>query len=225
MANEKISKDIFFYYRNKLNKNYNNNIEKQRNNPNLNYCYSSSIHRIDSEKRSIESSFTKQSNRRKSNISLILPKINPKNYNLNKNNLSNNRSFISDEDTSNIISFLQSYKNTNEEIENEEIKNNNNKKDNNISFKYSKLNNNKNKLYIKNFNDVLKNLRMKKSEKELLCKLNLPLIKNDMFNKINTVTRKSQNISKNINYLSTEGNITYENELNRIKFLNEIINE
>ena len=229
LTNEKISKDIFFYYRNKLNNNLNNNIEKRRNNGNLNCPYNSSIIRIYSGKRSIESSYTRQSNRRKSNISLILPIINPKNYNFNKNNLSNNRSFISDEDTSNIISSLQSDKKIQneltEEIENEEIKNNNNKKDKKIYYKSYILNNNKMNKNIKNFNDILKSLRMKKHEKELICKLNLPLIKNDMFNKINNVTRKSQNIYKSINYLSTEGNIAYENELNRIKFLNEIINE
>ena len=231
MTNEKISKDIFFYYRNKLNKNVNNNVEKQRNNGNLNYRYNSAINRIDSGKRSIESSYTRQSHRRKSNISLILPIINHKNYNFNKNNLSNNRSFISDEDTTNIINFLQSDKNIQneptEEIEKEEIKTNNNKKDKKLFYKYSELDNNKknkNKMHINNFNDILKNLRMKKCEKELICKLNLPLIKNDIFNKINNVTRKSQNIYKSINYLSTEGNIAYENELNRIKFLNEIIN-
>ena len=64
---------------------------------------------------------------------------------------------------------------------------------------------------------------MKKAEKELFYKLNLPLIENDIFNKINNVAKKSENITKNINYISTEGNIAFENEKNRIKFLKEIV--
>ena len=68
-------------------------------------------------------------------------------------------------------------------------------------------------------------MRIERGEKKILYKLHLPLLKNDLFNKITKVTEKSENISKNINYLYSEGNIYYENEKNKIKFLNNIMNE
>ena len=142
--------------------------------------------------------------------------------------LNNNKSFISDEDTTNIVSFNQSDKNNkseaSEEIENE-ISKNIKRNEKNMFYKYSKNNNNKykeNNFYKKSIKDLLNNYRMKKREKELFYMLNLPLIENDIFNKMHNVTKKSENISKKINYISTEGNIAYENEKNRIKFLKEI---
>ena len=217
LSNEKISKDLFFYYRNKIEER-NNNLN-QNNNKIPNLRYNSASFRMDSGKRSIDSSQTLNSKRRKSNFTLILPLINSRNnnYNLNKKNLSNNRSFISDDDTINIINFPQTDQNNkteiSKEIEKEENKNNK-KKEKNVFLKYSKINTyniKNNNFYKMNINNILKNLRMKKSEKELFYKLNLPLIENDIFNKINKVTKKSETISKNINYLSTEGNIAFEN--------------
>ena len=228
ISNEKISKDIFFYYRNKLNK-VNNGYNDLRNYEQISLRNKSASQRVNSGKRSVESYNTRNSNskRRKSNNSLILPLINSRNYN-NMKSLKNNKSFISDEDTTNIVSFNQSEKNNkteaSEEIENEVCKNIK-RNEKNMFYKYSKNNNNKSKennFYKLSIKDLLNNFRMKKTEKELFYKLNLPLIENDIFNKIHNVTKKSENISKKINYISTEGNIAYENEKNRIKFLKEI---
>ena len=228
ISSEKISKDIFFYYRNKLNK-INNDNNNLRNYGQISLRNKSACQRINSGKRSVESYNTRNSNskRRKSNNSLILPLIYSRNYN-NMKGLNNNKSFISDEDTTNIVSFNQSEKNNkteaSEEIENEVCKNIK-RNEKNMFYKYSKNNNNKyieNNYYKLSIKDLLNNFRMKKTEKELFYKLNLPLIENDIFNKIHNVTKKSENISKKINYISTEGNIAYENEKNRIKFLKEI---
>lgn len=228
ISNEKISKDIFFYYRNKLNK-ANNGNNDLRNYGQISLRNKSASQRVNSGKRSVESYNTRNSNskRRKSNKSLILPLIYSRNYN-NMKSLNNNKSFISDEDTTNIVSFNQSDKNNkseaSEEIENE-ISKNIKRNEKNMFYKYSKNNNNKykeNNFYKLSIKDLLNNYRMKKREKELFYMLNLPLIENDIFNKMHNVTKKSENISKKINYISTEGNIAYENEKNRIKFLKEI---
>ena len=228
ISNEKISKDIFFYYRNKLNKD-NNAKNILRNYEQISLRNKSASQRVNSGKRSVESFNTRNSNskRRKSNNSLILPLIYSRNYN-NMKSLNNNKSFISDEDTTNIVSFNQSDKNNkteaSEEIENE-VSRNIKRNEKNMFYKYSKNNNNKykeNNFYKLSIKDLLNNYRMKKEEKELFYKLNLPLIENDIFNKIHNVTKKSENISKKINYISTEGNIAYENEKNRIRFLKEI---
>ena len=228
ISNEKISKDIFFYYRNKLNK-VNNGNNDLRNYEQISLRNKSASQRVNSGKRSVESYNTRNSNskRRKSNKSLILPLIYSRNYN-NMKSLKNNKSFISDEDTTNIVSFNQSDKNNkseaSEEIENE-ISKNTKRNEKNMFYKYSKNNNNKykeNNFYKLSIKDLLNNYRMKKREKELFYMLNLPLIENDIFNKMQNVTKKSENISKKINYISTEGNIAYENEKNRIKFLKEI---
>ena len=228
ISNEKISKDIFFYYRNKLNK-ANNGNNDLRNYGQISLRNKSASQRVNSGKRSVESYNTRNSNskRRKSNKSLILPLIYSRNYN-NMKSLKNNKSFISDEDTTNIVSFNQSDKNNkseaSEEIENE-ISKNIKRNEKNMFYKYSKNNNNKykeNNFYKLSIKDLLNNYRMKKREKELFYMLNLPLIENDIFNKMHNVTKKSENISKKINYISTEGNIAYENEKNRIKFLKEI---
>jgi hypothetical protein len=228
ISNEKISKDIFFYYRNKLNK-VNNGYNDLRNYEQISLRNKSASQRVNSGKRSVESYNTRNSNskRRKSNKSLILPLIYSRNYN-NMKSLKNNKSFISDEETTNIVSFNQSDKNNkseaSEEIENE-ISKNIKRNEKNMFYKYSKNNNNKykeNNFYKLSIKDLLNNYRMKKREKELFYMLNLPLIENDIFNKMHNVTKKSENISKKINYISTEGNIAYENEKNRIKFLKEI---
>ena len=65
----------------------------------------------------------------------------------------------------------------------------------------------------------------KKSKEKLLYKLQLPLLQNDIFNKMNNVTKTSENLYRSINHFSTEGNMTYESEKNKMKFINEIMNE
>ena len=153
----------------------------------MSFRHISANHRVNSGKRSVESFNTRNSNsnRRKSNISLILPLIYSRNHN-NMKSLNNNKSFISDEDTTNIVSFNQSDKNkteASEEIEND-LNKNMRRKEKNIFYKYSNNNNkyNGNNYYKLNIKEFLKCIRLKKNEKELFYKLNLPLIENDIFN-------------------------------------------
>ena len=232
VSNEKISKDLFFYYKNKMNSK--NNIDKeqiQRKKLKLNLGYNSPSNRMNSGKRSeksfsISSVQSRNSKRKKSNASLILPLIYDRNYNYNysKSNKKNNISLILDDDTNtnsiniNIKSIPQSEKKTklSDEI---------NFEGNNKFLNFNKRKKNRNDINTINIKDFIKNMRIEKSEKELLYKVKLPLVENDMFNKINKVTQKSENITKNINYLYSEGNIAYENEINKIKFLKDIMNE
>lgn len=228
-SNEKITKDIFFYYRDKINEKNGNN--KQSNNNNLNLRYNSASRRLNSGKTSdisINTSQTKNTNKTKSNASLILPIIYSRNYQnkIYKNN--NSKSFISDDDTIiNIINYPQPDKNIQTEIS-EDINNDlsKNEKEKNNLFRYKvnsdtiKRRNNSNTL---NVDKLLR--KIKKEKQNIFYRVQLPFIlENDIYNKISKVTQKSENISKNINYISTEGNLAYENELNRIKFLNDLIN-
>ena len=56
-----------------------------------------------------------------------------------------------------------------------------------------------------------------------ILKLHLPLVTNNIFNKINEVSDISKNISRNINYLSNEEKINIENERNRIRFMDNLM--
>ena len=224
MSNDKISKDLFFYYKNKLNDKKNNNERKGINNNNIYLRYNSASHRINSGNRSensISSIHSRNSKRKNENSSLILPLINDRSYNYNysRNNQNNNRYLFLEDDTNN-KSIPQSEKKT--EFS-EEINNDGNK--NNQFLKHYKRCINKNEFKTIDIKDFIKNMRIEKGEKEILYKLHLPLLKNDLFNKINKVTEKSENISKNINYLYSEGNIYYENEKNKINFIKNIMNE
>ena len=226
-SNEKITKDIFFYYRDKINEKNGNN--KQNNNNNLNLRYNSSSRRLNSGKISdisINSSRTKNTNKTKSNDSLILPLIYSRNYQ-NKIYKNNSKSFISDDDTIiNIINYPHD-KNIQTEIS-EDINNDlsKNEKEKNNLFRYKVNSNTIKRRNNSNTINVDKLLRKIKKEKQnIFYRVQLPFIlENDIYNKISKVTQKSENISKNINYISTEGNLAYENELNRIKFLNDLIN-
>ena len=226
-SNEKITKDIFFYYRVKINEKNGNN--KQNINNNLNLRYNSSSRRLNSGKISdisINSSQTKNTNKTKSNDSLILPLIYSRNYQ-NKIYKNNSKSFISDDDTIiNIINYPHD-KNIQTEIS-EDINNDlsKNEKEKNNLFRYKVNSNTIKRRNNSNTINVDKLLRKIKKEKQnIFYRVQLPFIlENDIYNKISKVTQKSENISKNINYISTEGNLAYENELNRIKFLNDLIN-
>ena len=197
----------------------------------MNLRYNSASRRLNSGKTSdisINTSQTKNTIKTKSNASLILPIIYSRNYQnkIYKNN--NSKSFISDDDTIiNIINYPQPDKNIQTEIS-EDINNDlsKNEKEKNNLFRYKvnsdtiKRRNNSNTL---NVDKLLR--KIKKEKQNIFYRVQLPFIlENDIYNKISKVTQKSENISKNINYISTEGNLAYENELNRIKFLNDLIN-
>lgn len=230
IRSEKINKDIFFYFRDKIyeKKNINKKIDGK------DYLDSYmrakvSNYRIVSSKRSDEQSMSsnqsKKSNIRSSNDKLlILPAICSR-RSMKRSNQNKSNSYISiDENTSQIISILPSDKNIKTEAS-EEIKSIEGNKDKNNFRKYNKIKSQKNENNFNTLNvkQILKNYR--NSRESLLIKLQLPLVQNDIFNKINKVTSNSKNISKSINHLSTEGNLAYENEKKRVKFIKEIMNE
>ena len=230
IRSEKINKDIFFYFRDKIyeKKNINKKIDGK------DYLDSYmrakvSNYRIVSSKRSDEQSMSsnqsKKSNIRSSNDKLlILPAICSR-RSMKRSNQNKSNSYISiDENTSQIISILPSDKNIKTEAS-EEIKSIEGNKDKNNFRKYNKIKSQKNKNNFNTLNvkQILKNYR--NSRESLLIKLQLPLVQNDIFNKINKVTSNSKNISKSINHLSTEGNLAYENEKKRVNFIKEIMNE
>ena len=230
VRNEKINKDIFFYFRDKIYEKKNN--KKQIDGKDYLDSYMRSKvpnNRIVSSKRSDEqsksSNQSKQSNKKSSNDKLlILPAICSR-RSLRRSNQNKSNSYITiDENTSQIISILPSDKNIRTEA-NEEINTVEGNKDKNKFRKYNKINpqKNENNINILSVKKFLKNYR--NSRENLLIKLQLPLLQNDIFNKINKVTNNSKNISKSINQLSTEGNLAYENEKKRVKFIKEIMNE
>ena len=230
IRSEKINKDIFFYFRDKIFEK--KNINKKINGKDYFDSYMRDKvpnYRIVSSKRSDENSISsnqsKKSNIRSSNDKLlILPAICSR-KSMKRSNQNKSNSYISiDENTSQMVSILPSDKNIQTEAS-EEIKSMEGNKDKNKFRKNNKINpqqkeNNFNTLNVK---QILKNYR--NSRQNLLIKLQLPLLQNDIFNKINKVTNNSKNISKSINHLSTEGNLAYENEKKRVKFIKEIMKE
>jgi hypothetical protein len=230
IRSEKINKDIFFYFRDKI-------YEKKNANRKINgkdyfdsYMRSKlPYYRIASSKRSDEQSMSsnqsKKSSIRNSNDKLlILPAICSR-RSLKRSNQNKSNSYISiDENTSQIINILPSDKNIKTEAS-EEINSIEGNKDKNKFRKFNKINpqKNENNFNTLNVKKILRNYR--NSRENLLIKLQLPLLQNDIFNKINKVTTNSKNISKSINHLSTEGNLAYENEKKRVKFIKEILNE
>jgi len=230
IRSEKINKDIFFYFRDKIYEK--KNINKKINGKDYFDSYMRDKvpnYRIVSSKRSDENSISsnqsKKSNIRSSNDKLlILPAICSR-KSMKRSNQNKSNSYISiDENTSQMVSILPSDKNIQTEAS-EEIKSMEGNKDKNKFRKNNKINpqqkeNNFNTLNVK---QILKNYR--NSRQNLLIKLQLPLLQNDIFNKINKVTNNSKNISKSINHLSTEGNLAYENEKKRVKFIKEIMKE
>lgn len=230
IRSEKINKDIFFYFRDKIyeKKNINKKIDGK---DYLDSYMRAKVpnYRIVSSKRSDEQSMSsnqsKKSNIRSSNDKLlILPAICSR-RSMKRSNQNKSNSYISiDENTSQMISILPSDKNIKTEAS-EEIKSIEGNKDKNNFRKYNKIKSQKNENNFNTLNvkQILKNYR--NSRESLLIKLQLPLVQNDIFNKINKVTSNSKNISKSINHLSTEGNLAYENEKKRVKFIKEIMNE
>ena len=230
IRSEKINKDIFFYFRDKIyeKKNINKKIDGK---DYLDSYMRAKVpnYRIVSSKRSDEQSMSsnqsKKSNIRSSNDKLlILPAICSR-RSMKRSNQNKSNSYISiDENTSQIISILPFDKNIKTEAS-EEIKSIEGNKDKNNFRKYNKIKSQKNENNFNTLNvkQILKNYR--NSRESLLIKLQLPLVQNDIFNKINKVTNNSKNISKSINHLSTEGNLAYENEKKRVKFIKEIMNE
>ena len=199
---EKISKDIFFYYQNKLDMRDKN---KQISAQNFDRYNS----RVTSGLKSEASNFTDNTctSNKKSAKSLILPLIYKSNClsRRNNNNLISNRSFVTGDDSS--VGGQHRYNNNKTEVS-EEIKCRGNKDE---------------KLSIMDLKKIAHNLKMKRLEQQLFYKVKLPLFQNDIFNKINKVTNRSKNIKNKINHLSIEENLLYNNEKKCIRILSELL--
>ena len=197
---DKITKDIFFYYKYQINGRNNNNLDnnKQINNDLKNERVSSpknSRHSINSAKRSCKSY------RKSIDENLILPLINADYYKYKTPNKKN----IYEEDNSENDKSRQ-----NDRI----IQSSRKRKANYLNYE----NNNFNTI---NVEHLLKN--MKSNKNKLFFKLKLPLLKNNIFTKISEVKNISNDISRNINHFSTEGKTIIENGKNRIKFMNNLM--
>ena len=103
IKNERITKDIFFYYRNRIDSKKNKNLNKS-NNINLNLLLTPMSTRLNSTKRSIKTISSVDTKKSKKNKLLMLPLIYSQNMNqiLYKNN---SKSYISDDDDTTIINI------------------------------------------------------------------------------------------------------------------------
>ena len=194
---DKINKDIFFYYKYEINgRNKNEKNNKQKLKKELKSFKSHNT--IDSAKKSYSSY------RKNSLNTIILPLINSKNGYYK-------------------TPYKQYYTIAKEEEPNKKTKSRNYER-----IKYSSKRRVENYLnYEKeSFNHINKeNLlnAIKNYPHNHILKLHLPLVTNNIFNKINQVSDISKNISRNINYLSNEEKIKVENERNRIRFMDNLM--
>ena len=197
-STDKINKDIFFYYKFEINGRNKNGINsKQKLKKGSKSLKSHNT--IDSAKKSFSSY------RKNSLENIILPLIN--------SNKGKNKS---------------PYKQRYYTIEKEDELNKKTKSHNYDRIKYSSKRRVENYLnYEKEiFNHInKKNLlnAIKNYPHNHILKLHLPLVTNNIFNKINEVSDISKNISRNINYLSNEEKINIENERNRIRFMDNLM--
>lgn len=201
VSNNKITKDLFFYYKNQIVGINKNSKAKKNNDLNNKERIKSpkSIRSFSSAKRSYKSY------RNSSNIALSLPFI-----------------------YSNSKKYRTPYKNHFKTIVDEDDNDINIKSEKNERIKYSGRTRIPKYLnYERNyFNNIREDILLKKMNhypRNLLWKIKLPFVSNKIFNKIDEVNGISKNISRNINHLSNEGNKTIENEKNRIKFMSGLI--
>ena len=196
---DKINKDIFFYYKYQINgenKNELNNKQKSKN-----VLKSLKSHNtISSAKKS------NSSNRTNSLATIILPLINLNNGNSKTPYKKQFKTIANEDDEPDKKVKSKIY---------ERIKYSSKKRvENYLSYEKDIFNHiNKEKLL-----NAIKNY-----PHNHLLKLQLPLVTNNIFSKINEVNDISKNISRNINYLSNEEKIKAENEKNRIRFMDNII--
>ena len=193
----KITKDLFFYYKNQINGNketikYVNNINKKERIKSP----TNSVHTINSAKRSCKSY------RKSICENLVLPLINSDNGKY-KTPIKKNyyESDISENDKSvqNVNRIIQSGRK---------------RKANYLNYE----NNNFNTI---NAEYLLNN--MKDNRQNLLFKIKLPLVTNKIFTEINKVKNISKIITRNINHFSTEEKTITDNGKNRIKFMDNLM--
>ena len=196
---DKINKDIFFYYKYQINgedKNELNNIQN----------FKKDLKSLKSHNTISSAKKSSSSNRKNSLATIILPLINLNNGNSKTPYKKQFKTIANEDDEPDKKVKSKIY---------ERIKYSSKKRvENYLSYEKDIFNHiNKEKLLnaIKNYPH---NHRLK---------LQLPLLTNNIFSKINEVNDISKNISRNINYLSNEEKIKAENEKNRIRFMDNLM--
>ena len=196
---DKINKDIFFYYKYQINGENKNELNSIQN-------FKKDLKSLKSHNTISSAKKSSSSNRKNSLATIILPLINLNNGNSKTPYKKQFKTIANEDDESNKKVKSKIY---------ERIKYSSKKRvENYLSYEKDIFNHiNKEKLLnaIKNYPH---NHRLK---------LQLPLLTNNIFSKINEVNDISKNISRNINYLSNEEKIKAENEKNRIRFMDNLM--
>ena len=202
--NDKINKDIFFYYKYQINRrNENKENNKQKLKKELKSLKSIKSHNsINSAKKS-NSSYKKYSL-----ATIILPQINSNNGNNKTPYKIQSKTIIEEEDDDEPKRKIRSRNY-------ERIKLSGKRRvENYLSYEKDIFN------YI-NKENLLNAIR--NYPHNHLLKLKLPLVTSNIFSKINEVSDISKNISRNINCLSNEEKIKAENEKNKIRFMDNLM--
>lgn len=193
----KITKDLFFYYKYQINGKDKNkkNIKDFRINERIKSP--KSIHSISSAKKSYLS--YKQLNDLNLNLPLIYSKNYLTPYKRNCKTIANENDYINNIQTENNKRINFSGRN---------------KKPNYLNYEQNYFNNINEDFLLKNKQQFPRNI---------FLRIKLPLISNKIFKKVDEVTGISKSISRNINNLSDEKSKTIENEKNRIKFMDNLM--
>ena len=201
--NDKINKNIFFYYKYQINgRNENKENNKQKLKKELKSLKSIKSHNTISSAKKSNSSYKKYSL-----ATIILPQINSNNGN-NKTPYKIQSKTIIEEDDDEPKKKIRSRNY-------ERIKLSGKRRvENYLSYEKDIFN------YI-NKENLLNAIRNYPHNQ--LLKLKLPLVTSNIFNKINEVSDISKSISRNINCLSNEEKIKAENEKNKIKFMDNLM--
>ena len=196
---DKINKDIFFYYKYQINGEDKNELNSIQN-------FKKDLKSLKSHNTISSAKKSNSSNRTNSLATIILPLINLNNGNSKTPYKKQFKTIANEDDESNKKVKSRIY---------ERIKYSSKKRvENYLNYEKDIFNHiNKEKLL-----NAIKNY-----PHNHLLKLQLPLVTNNIFSKINEVNDISKNISRNINYLSNEEKIKAENEKNRIRFMDNII--
>ena len=197
-SNDKINKDIFFYYKYEINGRNKNGINNKKK-------LKKELKSLKSHK-TIDSAKKSYSSYRKNSLeTIILPLINSNNGN-NKSPYQPRFNTIEKEDEPDKKTKSRNY---------ERIKYSSKRRvENYLSYEKESFNH----INKKNLLNIIKNY-----PHNHILKLHLPLVTNNIFSKINEVSDISKNISRNINFLSNEEKINIENERNRIRFMDNLM--
>jgi len=202
--NDKINKDIFFYYKYQINRrNENKGNNKQKLKKELKSLKSIKSHNTINSANKSNSSYKKYSL-----ATIILPQINSNNGNNKTPYKMQSKTIVEEEDDDEPKKKIRSRNY-------ERIKLSGKRRvENYLSYEKDIFN------YI-NKEKLLNAIR--NYPHNHLLKLKLPLVTSNIFNKINEVSDISKNISRNINCLSNEEKIKAENEKNKIRFMDNLM--